>query len=111
MAKNPEHARHEAFMEVPTLVDFLNTKPDEELKIQRLQRPDITVPTVEIIKLETPLGTDDVGSAGYMRVTKDSLQPSVDYLVNLDLTGKSDYQVERLFLVIRQVLNIQNLLV
>lgn len=110
MPKIPEHLQPEQSPEIPKLIEFLSLRPDEQIRISRINRPELTLPTVELTKLEIPLGTDYLGVSGRMEVTQDILSQSIQYLMIIDLNGKSEHEKEKLRFIHTKVVEIQYLL-
>lgn len=104
MPKLPEISHHKEVLEVPELVTFLNLRPDEDLRITRVKRNNPDEITVEVVKLETPIGTDDTGVSGLMFVTREIIAETFDYMSKADLLEKSEMEKRR-FDFIRSKLN------
>ena len=66
---------------IPSLVEFLVLKPDEQLRITKLKTND-DKDMLELIKLETPVGTDDIAMSGYKKVTLDEINSAANFLRN-----------------------------
>lgn len=110
MTRTPETFNPEKPAQRPQLVEFLTLRPDEQLRIDKLSKPGLDVSVVQLIKLETPAGTDDVGCSDSMIVTEDMVDESSVYLMNVDLKTISDVQKNNLDQVHRRIVEIQYLL-
>lgn len=112
MPKPPEILSVEGQPNEPELIGFLSLKPDESLRVVPVvpSSPDEPV-MVELIKLETPLGTDDVAMSGYKKVGAETINNSMDYLRGLNPRLFSESEAKRLYEVLRQVIEIKDLFI